>query len=282
MIFKKALSAKVAVLIRTKDRPHFLRRTLDDLAQQTMRDWCAAIINDGPDAASIHATLETYPENFRKKTTVLTLPQTIGRGTGLHLNLGIKHTDSDYITIHDDDDTWDTRFLEKTLQSIEGYSAVVTQSYLIKEEVLENALVEKSKEIYEPWQQHEISLFRLAESLTFPPIAMIFRRSILPIIGAFDDKLGPLEDWEFALRLFSEGPVFFLEEPLANYHKRINADEINSNTQEKLQKLYGKLDIAIRNKFLREDLRTGKMGLGFLLNISANQGRILRELLQEK
>ena len=42
-------SPTVAVLVRTKDRPRFLRRALANIAEQTFTDYTVCVINDGGD-----------------------------------------------------------------------------------------------------------------------------------------------------------------------------------------------------------------------------------------
>jgi hypothetical protein len=55
---------------------------------------------------------------------------------------------------------------------------------------------------------------------TFPPIAALFRRSILDTAGYFDSSLPVLGDWEFNLRAVREGGFVSVPERLANYHTR--------------------------------------------------------------
>jgi hypothetical protein len=193
--------------------------------------------------------------------------------------MGLKAVESDFVAIHDDDDSWEPEFLAKAIGAMGERMAVVTQSLLVKEKLENGSLVEVSREVYEPWQQHEISLFRLAESLTFPPIALLFRRAVLKEIGSFDEELGPLEDWEFALRLFARFEVAFWEEPLAHYRQRIT-DEASGAANSRLNsaKIYGELDAQIRNRLLRKDLAEGKVGLGFLVNMAQAHGRVFAGL----
>ncbi len=214
---------------------------------------------------------------------VVNFEKSEGRGTGKHLNSGIQATNSTYIAIHDDDDSWEPGFLESARAAMAEKSAVVTQSWLIREQVQDQKILELSRELYEPWQKHEISLFRLAESLSFPPIALLFRRSVLREIGMFVDELGPLEDWEFALRLFSRFEVPLLEEALAHYRQREGScAEASANSRVNSARIYGKLDAKIRNKLLRDDLARGRLGLGYLVNLAQGHGRLFCELLALK
>ena len=51
-------SPTVAILVRTKDRPRFLSRTLENIAQQTFTDYTVCVINDGGDEQAARAVIE--------------------------------------------------------------------------------------------------------------------------------------------------------------------------------------------------------------------------------
>jgi glycosyltransferase involved in cell wall biosynthesis len=270
---------KTAVLMRTKDRPLFLRRALESVLAQTNSDWHIALVNDGGDRAALDDTLAPFRDRLAGRLSLVHFEVSEGRGKGKHLNAALAAADSSFVAIHDDDDTWHPSFLERALAALGDRVAVVTQSYRIIERVENGSIEEISRELYEPWQKYEISLFRLAESLTFPPIALLFRREVLGQIGLFDDELGPLEDWEFALRLFSRHEVRFLEEPLAHYRQReTGASGTDANSRTNSSRVYGELDARIRNRLLREDLEAGRVGLGYLVNLSQSHGRLFHEL----
>lgn len=275
--------ARTAVLLRTKDRPLFLKRALESILAQTDQEWAIALINDGGDRAALDDVLAPFQARLAGRLTLVHFEKSEGRGTGRHLNKGLSAVDSEFVAIHDDDDSWEPLFLEKARAAMGEQSAVVTQSLLIKEKIENGSLSEISREIYEPWQKFEISLFRLAESLTFPPIALLFRRDVIRDIGGFDDELGPLEDWEFALRLFSRFEVRFLEEPLAHYRQRESQQKnSDANSRTNSARIYGELDARIRNRLLRKDLAEGKMGVGFLVNMAQAHGRLFLEMLEQR
>jgi glycosyltransferase involved in cell wall biosynthesis len=276
---RKAPRARTAVLLRTKDRPVFLRRALESVLAQTDPDWAIALVNDGGDRAALEAVLAPFAARLAGRLAVVHFEKSEGRGKGKHLNAGLKAVESELVAVHDDDDSWEPAFLERAREAMAEKAAVVTQSLWIRERLEGDTLAEVSRELYEPWQKHEISLFRLAESLTFPPIALLFRREVTREIGAFDEELGPLEDWEFALRLFARYEVRFLEEPLAHYRQR-EGEGASGNSRANAARVYGELDQRIRNQLLRRDLAEGKMGLGFLVNLAQAHGRLFLEMLE--
>jgi hypothetical protein len=71
-----------------------------------------------------------------------------------------------------------------------------------------------------PLDDARLTYERLIGGNTFPPIAALFRRSLLDSAGYFDSSLPVLGDWEFNLRAVREGGFVFVPERLANYHTR--------------------------------------------------------------
>jgi len=66
---------------------------------------------------------------------------------------------------------------------------------------------------------------------TFPPIAALFRRTLLDSAGYFDSSLPVLGDWEFNLRAARRGKFVFVPERLANYHTRTpDSDRASGNS----------------------------------------------------
>ncbi|MCO5141850.1 MAG: glycosyltransferase [Oligoflexia bacterium] len=272
------VSAQTAILLRTKNRPLLLKRALKSITEQTDQDFCVVILNSG-NKFEVENCIEEIKEKLKNKYLLIHINE--GTTKGAALNIGIKYSDSKYIAIHDDDDSWKKEFLKKSIQAIDNKSALVTKTILVKEEINESEIVEKHQETFEDWQIHEISLFRLAESKTFPSIAFFFRRECISLVGEFNGNLNQLEDWEFSLRVFALLDTVFLEEELSYYHQRVSLDGSDyDNSHIKHIDLYRKTEIDIRNKFLSEDLKKEKFGLGQLMNLSSSYGSILKRVVK--
>ena len=89
-------SPTVAVLVRTKDRPRFLRRALANIAEQTFTDYTVCVINDGGDESATRAILQASPlahllEGDAPRLMLLT---TGGGNMEAASNAGLAATDS--------------------------------------------------------------------------------------------------------------------------------------------------------------------------------------------
>jgi glycosyltransferase involved in cell wall biosynthesis len=277
----------VAIIMRTKDRPLFLKRALESVLTQTYTDWTLALVNDGGDPRELDVLLTAHKPLFGSRLKVLHHEKTDRSGIAAPLNFGIGKTASKWIAVHDDDDSWQPNFLQTCMNYLlaeanagRHHGGCVTKAHLIHEKIADGALVEERREIYNDWQNFGISLFRLAEGNTIPPISLVFQRAAFNSIGERRDQYGPLEDWEFNLRLFSKYSVGFISQPLANYHLRTpeSSAGTNANFFASSANLYGRLDMEVRNDLLRRDLSEGKIGLGFLVNLGQAHGHLFQKI----
>ena len=259
----------IAIIMRAHDRPYFIERAIQSIVNQSFADWQLIIVNDGRKPNTLEQILKKYASQIENKIRIIQLNALVGRASGKQINIGIHHSNSEYLAILDDDDSWHPDFLSKTLSNIGSSNAIVTQALKISEYVSDSGIVEYRRDFFEAWQKHEISLFRLAQSPTFPSNAMVFRRDVLESIGYFDDALGPLENWEFSLRLFSAFEIKYLEEPLANYHIRDSMSRF-PNEENKFPKIKKSNEVKIRNSYIRADLESGKYSIGTLLQFAAD------------
>ena len=133
--FPETTVGRVAVITRTRNRPLLLRRALDSVRQQTFKNFEWVVVNDGgePDAVdAIAAEAEALGVHVR----VIHLPASIGMEAAS--NEGIHAVDSQYVVIHDDDDSWEPSFLEVTTDFLSrnpAYGGVITHSMRVDEEI---------------------------------------------------------------------------------------------------------------------------------------------------
>jgi glycosyltransferase involved in cell wall biosynthesis len=209
------------VITRTKNRPVLLRRAAQSVGSQTLTDLVWTVVNDGGDAAEVARIMRAAQIDPRRMTLV---SHAQSQGMEAASNAGIAACDSDYIVIHDDDDSWQPEFLERTvafLDAPEGarYGGVATHSQYISEEIRDDTVIEHDARPYNDWVRN-VHLSEMACGNFFPPIAFVFRRSVLERIGGFNETLPVLGDWFFNLEFLLEDDIAILPEPLARYHHR--------------------------------------------------------------
>ncbi|MBI1756520.1 MAG: glycosyltransferase family 2 protein [Fimbriimonas ginsengisoli] len=218
-------AAKVAILMRTKDRPVFLRRALRSVAAQTFEDWTLAIINDGDRAPVEDAAAETLNDPQRQRLKIVEPVKPLARD-GL-LQVGLADTESQFVVALDDDDTWEPRFLQDTVAFLDdpdnaAFGGVVAGSRLVFERFAGGALREMRQVDISGWRR-DLRLWQMMERNLYPIHAFLYRREIGERIGGYRD-LDVLGDWDFNFRFLLEADLGAIDPVLANYHQRSEAD----------------------------------------------------------
>jgi glycosyltransferase involved in cell wall biosynthesis len=273
---------KVAVITRTKNRRVLLARALQSVLEQRFTDWVHVVVNDGGDPAEVETLLA--PLRVRYGERLVLLHHERSKGMEAASNAGIRACDSDYVVIHDDDDSWNPEFLAECVEylehnaTIKGLAGVITHSQRVMEDLDGDRIVNA---VHLPYNNRlrGVSLFELAASNTFPPISFLFKRTILADVGYFREDLPVLGDWDFHLRVVRKYDVGLIPRELAYYHFRRDATpgDYSNSVSGAIDKhlLY---DSLLRNEMLRRDLDSGRLGLGLLVNLA----RSLEELSKKE
>lgn len=255
----------VGVITRTKDRPIMLPRAMESILRQDLAVLTWTIVNDGGDPVPVESVAE---EARRKGIDVRVIHHSASLGMEAASNAGIRATPCEYLAIHDDDDTWETGFVSTMLSELATrpqHAGIVCHCDRIDEVVSDEAIRITGRRPFNHWLR-AIYLSEMAEENPFPPISFLFRKSAWEALGGFDESLPVLGDWDFNLRILRNADILLLPRSLANYHHRPAAqgNAYGNSIGAGIDK-HVFWDAHIRNKHLREDLASGRFGLGALL-----------------
>ncbi|MEM7667510.1 MAG: glycosyltransferase family A protein [Pseudomonadota bacterium] len=255
------------MITRTKNRPVLLRRAAESVKRQSFRDLIWVVVNDGGEPEPVEVVTGSAQDG---DPHILVMHHPVSLGMEAASNRGISACDSDYFVIHDDDDTWEPDFLERTvgfLSDNNEYGGVVTHSTKVIEEVDGDEVRE-----IERWPNTPnllaISIIEMARINRFPPISFLVKRSLFEQVGPFDEDMPVLGDWDFALRVLMVADIGVIQEPLALYHhraKRADGGGAYGNTVVEALEVHRTQTTRYRNRKLREDVAAGSLGLGTIL-----------------
>ena len=252
-------SPTVAILVRTKGRPRFLSRALENIAQQTFTDYTVCVINDGGDEQATRAVIEasSLGSNAHDSSRVQLLT-TAGGNMEAASNAGLAATTSEYVAIHDDDDLWAPEFLERTVAALEESGALMCTTRVVERYERENA--DGEFEVYEERIFHDglpgMGLQFLFRTNRAVPIGILYRRSLHELVGFYDESLPVVGDWEFNMRAASVADILLVDEPLAYWSLRPDAEGSEANSV-KRQADHARFDSMVRARAIREDLQAG-------------------------
>lgn len=257
---------RVAVITRTKDRDILLKRAIESVLNQTCQDWCHVIVNDGGDPGLVNQLAARYVERYQGRLTVV--HHESSKGMEGASNAGILASDSKYVTIHDDDDSWEPTFMERCLEEFErcmfpSVRGVVMHTTQIYESLEENVVTEVRRQEFDPFLT-AVSLPQITEINKFMPISFMFERAVFDDVGLYDESLPVIGDWEFHVRFLMKYDVIVVKEALANYHIRTNSPPKYSNTVTAGKDAHVFYRALITNKHMRKDIEEGRLTAGTL------------------
>lgn len=277
---KKSQTASVAIITRTKNRPVLLRRAVESVLNQTYGDWLHVVVNDGGDKDEVNALLKDYEKRYDNRLKVIHNPKSLGMEAAS--NKGLSASDSTYVVIHDDDDSWHPDFLKASVHWLETQAlreevkGVLSHCMSVHERVEGEKVVETSRQDFNSWVQ-EITLWRMCQGNFFPPISFLFKREVFDSIGGmYREDLPVLGDWEFNLRFLQQFEIAVLPKTLSYYHFRVKD---KTSESEYANSIIGGIDrhrfyhAFLKNEFLRNDLKKGSMGIGYMVNAGPNHLR---------
>jgi len=257
---------RVSVVVRTKDRPHFLARALDDVLAQDFDDWETIVVNDGGDRSAVQEVVDRLGERASGRIGVVHTEGPGGRSAAA--NRGLRLARAPYVVLHDDDDLWDPRFLSRTTAWLDrhpGDAGVVVTTEIVYEEKHGDSYVPVRREPF--WEgQTEITYLQLISVNRAVPIGVLYRRSLHDDVGFYDESIDAAEDWEFYLRVTLDHRLGYISgEPLAFWMHRPRQMGADGNSMFALGDIHERADRGMRDAALRAYVREAGEGLPLFL-----------------
>ncbi|TDN87868.1 glycosyltransferase family A protein [Microbacterium sp. BK668] len=257
---------RVAVIVRTKDRPVFLRRALADIAAQTFEDAAIIVVNDGGSREVVDQVVADSATAAR--TVVLDTAAPGGRCAAA--NAGMRAADAPYVVLHDDDDLWHPEFLSRTVAVLDASptdAGVMTATEIVYEEQRGEEWVETARVPF--WEGlSAVGLSTLLEMNRAVPISFLYRRTLHDEVGYYDEGIDAVEDWEFYLRVTAKHPVSFLGgTALAYWTQRPGTRGPAGNSMFELADAHERDDLAVRDAALREWVHDNGLGLPLFIGL---------------
>lgn len=254
--------------MRTKDRPQFLARAVDDVLAQELGAWHLVVVNDGGDPTVVREVLEQRRETLAGRADVIDMPDG-GGAMEAAANAGVRQSDEEFVVIHDDDDTWAPDFLSTTVAALDADPdavAVAVETEIVFERLTSSGIRETGRRAFIA-PAGAVTLFDLLLANRVVPIALLVRRSVYERIGYYDEALLAVGDWEFNLRLVRLGAVPYLSgRPLAFWHQRPAARGAASNSVFGGEDRHARFDRMVREREL--EAYVAEHGTGALLYLT--------------
>jgi len=220
----------VSVIVRTKNRPYFLKGALQCLRNQTYRNVQVILIEDGPPHSA--ECLCEFSD-----LEVLYCPTISHVGRTRAGNLGLAVARGRYIGFLDDDDLLFADHFETLLGELENSTAKVAYSTAFEvrtRQISTNPFIVEEAEYYVKYGQHFDR--ELLKTYNYIPInCVLFHRDVYLNEGGFDETLDVLEDWDLWVRYSARHDFLFIDKTTCLY--RVPLEEARSKERQKVHDL---------------------------------------------
>jgi glycosyltransferase involved in cell wall biosynthesis len=275
------MALRIAVIVRTKDRPHLLARSLQSLLEQDRKPDEVIIVNDGGVA------IDDIVNNFSELLIHL-INNATNQGRARAGNQGVQASQSDVIAFLDDDD----RFLPDHLQRLEkamlAFDAKVAYSgcRLLKRDTLGDKVILQEKAVgqfNEPYDPE-----RLRYENYIPLINLLIHKGLWLDVGGFDESFDMFEDWDVLLRLSLHTSFYHVNCMTTDYAIWGNTQITQSRDQQRWREIYRQflekhlmpLPAAKQLEYLAEYWRVSQERRGIMQDTRAEKQDLQLEVIQ--
>jgi glycosyltransferase involved in cell wall biosynthesis len=180
----------ISVVIPTADREQLLRRAVDSVLKQSLSPSKIIVVDNGINEVSI---------KFDDPRVVIVRAEP-RIGPGRSRNIGARSSDTKYIAFLDDDDWWDSGYIENTIKKFEETNADVVVGQL-KRYGIDGSLRDYKLFPENPGRQRKV--FFSNPGFGGQNIAM--KKEVFIEVGGFDERMPASVDRELAARLIIAG-----------------------------------------------------------------------------
>ncbi|WDM33082.1 glycosyltransferase family 2 protein [Priestia megaterium] len=188
------------------------------------------LVDDNQDDSSWSSELKKMASTYSE---VHYIKQIGNQGACEARNLGIEHSQGEYIGFLDDDDTWEK---EKATEQIALFSTNVGLVYCLGKSIVENG---SQQEIY-PY----VNALMFKKEVTFEDMLSadyigstsqaIVKKECFEVCGCFDKNLLARQDYEMWIRLTKQFRALGVEKPLFNHYIH-PGEQISKNSYKSMQ-----------------------------------------------
>lgn len=224
---------KVSVVIPAYNAMKYLPKTLESVLQQTFTDFEVLIVNDGSSDQIVE-----WVDGITDLRVKLISQRNQGVSTAR--NIGIDHSQGEYVAFLDADDLWEPTKLEKQVHYLADRSEVglvYTWTTLI------DTLGEPTGRVFASLVEGLVWKQLIENDMISTGSSTMIRRSCFDEVGVFDPSLAFAEDWDMWLRIAARYSFGVVKEPLTFYRQHPN------NATKNRQKMMQSLRIVIEKTF---------------------------------
>lgn len=230
------MSELVSVIIRTKDRPHFLEDAISSVYCQIHKNIELIIINDGG------VSIKELTNKWQDKIQINLIEFDKNKGRSKAANEGIKLAKGEFICFLDDDDIFYPNHISTLITEATDQFKVVYSDAL-------KAIQMKDQKDYKTFDffldySVDHSFKRMLEGNFIAFQSLLFKSEVLKN-NLVDESLNVLEDWDLLIRVSKDNEFKHIKKITSEYRIRLD----NSNTTGQNLDIWESARKFINNKY---------------------------------
>lgn len=177
----------VLMSLYSKEKPNFLRESLESVFTNTILPDQVVLVLDGPIGEELQEIVKTFQDKY---PALDVYPQLVNKGLSTALNIGLGKCRNDIVFRMDTDDVCYPNRFEKILQEYEKYpelEIIGSSSTLVDENGEKDTRVHSH-----PLSQKDI--YRLVWLCPFGHPTVSFRKNSILSVGSYNPNSGPRQD----------------------------------------------------------------------------------------
>lgn len=209
----------ISIIIPSFNKAQYISETFDSLLHQTYTNWEAVVVDDG----STDSSQEIIKEYCKKDSRIKLLErQRLPKGGSTCRNIGVEHSQGEYVVFLDADDVLISKSLENRVNQFNRFS---DNDFLVFSGGTFYKTVGDSDSKWIPKQNYNHLKEFISHSISWQTSAPIWRKSFLQDLGGFDEAYPRLQDVELHTRaLMAENVKYKVIAGKPDFYYRIDEE----------------------------------------------------------
>lgn len=229
--------SKVSIIITTYNQAPYLGEAIASALVQSHRNLEIVVIDDGSTDGSEEVAARFSGIKYIKQKN---------QGVAAARNTGVRACSGEFIVLLDGDDRLLPDAVEIGLKQFGSHPEAMIVAGLAR-------MINKNGEVFEVRTRKSLDgtpyEYLLKGNSIFMPAMAMYRRGVFDLVGLFDGRYAPAEDWEMYLRIARSYPVVFHDHIVAEY--RIHG--MNSSRKTALLFVQAHKVMVDQWKYVRQD-----------------------------
>ncbi len=203
------MNYSVLMSVYQKEKPEYLKQSMDSIWDQTVQTNDFVLVCDGPLTLELDRIIDEMEIKHKEILKVVRLSE--NKGLGIALNEGLKHCKNEFVARMDSDDISRKDRCERQLKIFEGNPEISIISGTI-EEFVSNPKDVEALRILPQYQEDILSFSKKRNPFNHP--CVMYKKNAVEAAGGYQDFY-LLEDYYLWIRMLNNGAIGYnIKEPL--------------------------------------------------------------------